>query len=73
MKFPNKITTYKESSLPKMVIVLNELEKGDLSVDFLYEIVKKKIPSFNEYLEILVSLYALEKVILNELEELHLC
>lgn len=73
MKFPNKITTYKESSLPKMVIVLNELEKGDLSIDFLYEIVKKKIPSFNEYLEILVSLYALDKVILNELEELHLC
>ena len=73
MKFPNKITTYKESSLPKMVIVLNELEKGDLSIDFLYEIVKNKIPSFNEYLEILVSLYALDKVILNELEELHLC
>lgn len=73
MKFPNKITTYKESSLPKMVIVLNELEKGDLSIDFLYEIVKGKIPSFNEYLEILVSLYALDKVILNELEELHLC
>ena len=73
MKFPNKITTYKESSLPKMVIVLNELEKGDLSIDFLYEIVKKKIPSFNEYIEILVSLYALDKVILNELEELHLC
>ena len=73
MKFPNKITTYKESSLPKMVIVLNELEKGDLSIDFLYEIVRKKIPSFNEYLEILVSLYALDKVILNELEELHLC
>ena len=73
MKFPNKITTYKESSLPKMVIVLNELEKGDLSIDFLYEIVKGKIPSFNEYLEILISLYALDKVILNELEELHLC
>ena len=73
MKFPNKITTYKESSLPKMVIVLTELEKGDLSIDFLYEIVKNKIPSFNEYLEILVSLYALDKVILNELEELHLC
>ena len=73
MKFPNKITTYKESSLPKMVIVLKELEKGDLSIDFLYEIVKNKIPSFNEYLEILISLFALHKVILNELEELHLC
>ena len=48
MKFPNKITTYKESSLPKMIVILNELEKGDLSIDFLYENVKKKIPSFNE-------------------------
>lgn len=73
MKFPNKITTYKESSLPKMVVVLNELEKGDLSIDLLYDLVKKKIPSFNEYIEIIVSLYALNKVILNELEELHLC
>ena len=73
MKFPNKITTYKESSLPKMIVILNELEKGDLSIDFLYENVKKKIPSFNEYMEILICLYALNKVTLNELEELHLC
>lgn len=73
MKFPNKITTYKESSLPKMIVILNELEKGDLSIDFLYENVKKKIPSFNEYMEILICLYTLNKVTLNELEELHLC
>ena len=71
MKFPNKITNYNESSLPKMVMILKELEKGDLSVNSLYEIIKKKIPSFNEYFEIIVSLYALNKVILNELEELH--
>ena len=73
MKFPNKITTYKESSFPKMVLILSELEKRDLSIDFLYDLVEKHIPSYNEYLEILVCLYALNKVILNDSEELHLC
>ena len=73
MKFPNKITTYKNSSLPKMTYILKELETKDLPVSLLYILVKKKIPSYMEYIEILTCLYTLNKVILNELEELHLC
>ena len=73
MKFPNKIIPYSESSLPKMVIILKELEHGDVAPSFLYEQVKKKIPSHEEFIEILSCLYAINKVKLTDLEELHLC
>ena len=73
MRFPNKIIPYNESSLPKMVTILKELEHGDLSPTFLYEQVKKKIPSYEEFIEILSCLYAINKVELTDLEELHLC
>lgn len=73
MKFPNKITPYNNSSFPKFIIIMDTLKNGDLPSAILYENIKKKIPSYNEFLEILTCLYALNKVILTELEELHLC
>lgn len=73
MKFPNKIIPYNNSSFPKFIIIMDALKNGDLPPAILYENIKKKIPSYNEFLEILTCLYALNKVILTELEELHLC
>lgn len=62
MRFPSKVTSYKESSLAKMPIILRELEKDDMTPKELYGKVKKKVSGVQEFTEILDSLYAMRKI-----------
>ena len=43
MRFPNKVTTYKQSIISKFPLILKELEKQDYSVVSLYGKVGKKM------------------------------
>ena len=70
MKFPSKVTPYKESIIAKFPIVLAHLEKGDMELELLYKKVKNKVEDVREYMEILDCLYALNKIELKE-EALH--
>lgn len=66
MKMPNKVTPYKESSIAKFPIILSILEKGDLTPSELFSKVKKnKIQNIDEFVEIIVCLYAMHKIELN--------
>ncbi len=71
MKFPNKVTSYKESVLAKFPIVLTTLKNEDLTPQELYKKVKSKVSNIQEYIEILDCLYILGKIELLETEEIH--
>ena len=71
MKFPNKVTSYKESVLAKFPIVLTALKNEDLTPQALYKKVKSKVSSIQEYIEILDCLYILGKIEILETEEIH--
>ena len=62
MKFPSKVTSYKESTIYLFPVVLNYLEKGDMMPSELYKKMKRKVSGIQEFIEILDSLYALNKV-----------
>lgn len=62
MKFPSKVTTYKESTISLFPVILTYLEKGDMMPSDLYKKMKNKVSGIQEFLEILDSLYALNKI-----------
>ena len=71
MKFPSKVTPYKESIIAKFPVVLTILEKEDMTPSKLYTKVKNsKIKDIREFMEVLDCLYALNKIELQE-EVLH--
>lgn len=63
MKFPSKVTPYKESSIARFPIILKLLEKSDMSPIEMYSSVKKsKIKDIVEFVDILDCLFAMEKI-----------
>lgn len=62
MRFPSKVTSYKESTIALFPVVLSHLEKKDLTPSELYKKLKNKVSGVQEYLEILDCLYALDKI-----------
>jgi hypothetical protein len=62
MKFPSKVTSYKESTIAKFPVVLNYLEKKDMMPSELYRKVENKVSGIQEFMQILDSLYALNKI-----------
>ncbi|CRH86202.1 Uncharacterised protein [Chlamydia trachomatis] len=62
MKFPSKVTSYKESSLALFPVILKYLEKKDMTPSELYKKTRGKISGIQEFLEILDCLYALNKI-----------
>lgn len=66
MKLPSKFINYKESSLYKFPLFLEQLENCDLSVLDLYKKTKKYAENLQEWIEIMDCLYALEAIELNE-------
>lgn len=66
MKLPNKVITYKESTISKFPVVLSCLKEQDMSPASLYKKVKSKVEDIGEYMDILDCLYALSKIELIE-------
>ena len=66
MKLPNKVITYKESTISKFTEVLSCLKEQDMSPALLYKKVKSKVEDIGEYIDILDCLYALGKIELIE-------
>lgn len=62
MKLPNKIITYKSSTIAKFPVLLSALNEQDLTPGALYKKVKSKVEDVGEFIEILDCLYALRKV-----------
>ena len=69
MKFPNKVTPYKKSILPKLPPILALITVKDYAVTTLYEAVQSKM-TINEYIDALDCLFALGKITMSK-EVLH--
>ena len=67
MKFPSKVTPYKESIVAIFPVVLTILEKGPISPSALFAIIRKsrKI-GIQEFTDVLDCLYSLNKIELRE-------
>ncbi|MCL1990920.1 MAG: hypothetical protein FWG67_08540 [Defluviitaleaceae bacterium] len=62
MKFPDKVTPYKQSVIAKFPIVLEKLQKENMTPATLYKKVKRHIDNTSEFTNILTCLYALNKI-----------
>lgn len=72
MKLPNKVTSYKESILSKLNILLDVIYDKDIALMELYFITKNKFLDISEFIDAIVILYALNKIEYDEnLGELH--
>jgi len=65
MKLPNKVTSYKESTLSKLAPVLNKLKTKDYTVDSLYREVSSKI-NLSDFIDVLDILYVLDEITVNK-------
>lgn len=70
MRFPSKVTSFNESIISKFPMIFKELESGDLSPSELYKKIKNKIDGVQEFVEIIVCLYTLNKIEFTEGEVL---
>lgn len=62
MRLPSKVTSFKESSLSKFPVLLDKLNKSDLSPFELYEETKKYFENIKDFIDTLDYLYALNKI-----------
>jgi len=62
MLLPSKITTFQESVLSRLPLVLSVLSQESKSVSSLFDITKVSVKDIVEYLDILDCLYALGKI-----------
>lgn len=69
MKLPNKITSYKESILSKLPIILNELRDNQVSINDIYMKNERKFESIDQFIDALDCLYALGKIQYDEESE----
>ncbi len=61
MRFPDKITSYKESVLRLLPLILNLLSEFDMTPIDLFELIKSNT-SLSEYIEALDCLFILKKI-----------
>lgn len=62
MKLPNKVTSYQESILSKLPVLLDEVIIKDLSLMELYCSTKKYFSDTVEFIEAIDCLFALKKL-----------
>lgn len=66
MILPNKLVSFQNSLLPKTVLIIDELSAKPLSVNELYEKLRKKFEDLDQFILTLDVLYLLERVRYNE-------
>ncbi len=67
MRLPNKITSYSESVLGKLDLILNLAQQQDIGVGELYNLVRNSFETTSEFIEALDCLFALGKIVLMDI------
>ena len=62
MLFPSKVTSFDESVLSKLPLVLDVLSQESKSASALFDIVRDNVNDIVEYLDVLDCLYAIGKI-----------
>lgn len=73
MQLPNKLYSYKSSTLALIPMVLTELKNGPVEVKDLFLAVRPFLPDATDFLSVMDCLYALRAVDINEEEEVYSC
>ena len=73
MQLPNKLYSYKNSTLALIPVVLNEIKKGPLIVNDLYLRVKPFLNDSTDFISVMDCLYALRAADINEEGEVYIC
>ena len=62
MRFPSKVTSYKNSTFAKFPVILSKLQQRDMRPDELYKAVKTKTFDVIEFIDALDCLFMLGKI-----------
>lgn len=73
MQLPNKLYSYKSSTLSLIPIVLNEIKSGPVLVKALYDRVKPSLNDATDFISVMDCLYALRAVDINDEGEVFMC
>ena len=73
MQLPNKLYSYKNSTLALIPVVLNEIKKGPLTVNDLYLRIKPFLNDSTDFISVMDCLYALRAADINEEGEVYIC
>lgn len=73
MQLPNKLYSYKNSTLALIPKVLNELRSGPIPAGQLYQKVRPQLNDATDFLSVMDCVYALGVVDINEEGEVFLC
>jgi len=73
MQLPNKLYSYKDSTLALIPIVLNELKNGPISASTLFQAVRHQLNDATDFLSFMDCLYALQTIDMNNEGEGFMC
>lgn len=73
MQLPNKLYSYKNSTLSLIPIVLNEIKGSSVQVKELYDRVKPSLKDATDFISVMDCLYALRAVDLDDQGEVFIC
>ena len=73
MQLPNKLYSYKNSTLALIPVVLNEIKREPLSVNDLYHGVKPLLKDSTDFLSVMDCLYALRATDINDEGKVIIC
>ena len=73
MQLPNKLYSYKNSTMALIPMVLNELRNDPLPAEQLYQNVRTQLNDATDFLSVMDCLYALGAVDINEEGEVFIC
>ena len=66
LKMPSKVTSFRESSLYKMLVILKKLDARPMKPEELLKSVNNQFEDVGEFLETLDLLYMLNKISVND-------
>ena len=73
MHFPNKLYSYKNSTLALIPVVLNEIKSCPVPVRELYERVRPSLGDATDFISVMDCLYALRAADINDDGEAYIC
>ncbi|NCB27989.1 MAG: hypothetical protein EOM62_21435 [Bacteroidia bacterium] len=73
MQLPNKLYSYKNSTMALIPMVLNELRNDPLPAEQLYQNVRTQLNDATDFLSVMDCLYALGAVDIKEEGEVFIC
>lgn len=73
MQLPNKLYSYKDSTLALIPLVLKELVNGPVAATVLFQRVRPSLGEATDFLSVMDCLYALRAVDINDEGEVFMC